>query len=94
MGISVQRCGRAEEMTASCCMCDPPEMAHSLGDDTHAVMTLPKWHESTDFTLVWSTVSVECWNVPSTSARDKDAGKRARKTLTLVNRRPTTRPDE
>ena len=32
------------------CMCEPTETAQSLGDDTDAVVTLPKWHESTGYT--------------------------------------------
>ena len=30
-------------MSMSCCTCEPMETAQSLGDDTHAVGTRPKW---------------------------------------------------
>ena len=33
----------ASEIPMSCCMCEPMETAQSLGDDTHAVVTRPKW---------------------------------------------------
>ena len=38
-------------MTMSSCMCEPMETARSLGDDTHAVVTLLKGHQSTDSTV-------------------------------------------
>ena len=30
-------------MPRSCCACEPIEIAQSLGGDTHAVVTRPKW---------------------------------------------------
>ena len=42
-GIGAPRCGGALEMSISCCMCEPMETAQSLGDDSHAVVTRPKW---------------------------------------------------
>ena len=38
-------------MTMSSCMCAPVETAQSLGDDTHAVVTRLKGHQSTDCTV-------------------------------------------
>ena len=38
-------------MTMSSCMCEPMETAQSLGDDTHAVVTRLKEHQSTECTV-------------------------------------------
>ena len=38
-------------MTMSSCMCEPMETAQSPGDDTHAVVTRLKGHQSTDCTV-------------------------------------------
>ena len=38
-------------MTMSSCMCEPMETAQSLGEDTHAVVTRLKGHQSTDCTV-------------------------------------------
>ena len=46
--------GGASEMTMSSCMCEPMETAQSLGDDTHAVVTRLKGHQSTDCTVCGS----------------------------------------
>ena len=46
-------------MPVCCCVCEPPETAKSLGDDTRAVVALPNWHlEHELHTLVCSNVSV------------------------------------
>ena len=37
------RHGGAKQMTMSSCMCEPTKTALSLGDDTHAAITRPKW---------------------------------------------------
>ena len=42
-GIGAPRCGGALEMSMSSCMCEPMETAQSLDDDSHAVVTRPKW---------------------------------------------------
>ena len=38
-------------MNTSSCMCEPMETAQSLGDDTHAVVTRLRGHQSTDCTV-------------------------------------------
>ena len=32
-----------KEMPIPCCMCEPVVTAQSLGDETHAVVTRPRW---------------------------------------------------
>ena len=34
---------RLGNVSTFCCMCEPLETAQSLGDDTHAVVTRPRW---------------------------------------------------
>ena len=46
--------GGAKEMTMSSCICEPLETAQSLGDDTHAVVTRLKEHQSTHRTVCGS----------------------------------------
>ena len=46
------RGGAFEKMTMSCCLCEPMETAQYIGDDTHAVVTRIKGHQSTDFAAV------------------------------------------
>ena len=41
-------------MTMSSCMCELMETAQSLGDDTHAIVTLLKGHQSTICTVCGS----------------------------------------
>ena len=38
-------------MNTSSCMCEPMETAQSLGDDTHAVVTRLRGHQSTGCTM-------------------------------------------
>ena len=66
------RCGGAQEMSMSCCMCEPMETAQSLGDDTHAVVLGPMWaSEHGLHCVVWSLLSVGCKPGPSISARTR-----------------------
>ena len=41
-------------MSTSWCTCEPTETARSLGDDTHAVVTRPKWAPEHGLHRVWS----------------------------------------
>ena len=57
-----------------CCLCEPLETVHSLGDDTRTLHD-QRGHQSTDHEELWSSASVGCWHGPSIGGRHKDAGR-------------------
>ena len=77
------------------CMCEPVETAQSLGDDTHAVGTRPKWarehglHTSCGPFFVGG---LQAWPIDLCS--NKDAGKRERETPTLCGKSNRRNPKE
>ena len=46
-------------MSMSCSMCEPMETLQSLGDETQAVVTRPKWHQRTDYVEMRTSLAVD-----------------------------------
>ena len=96
-GNGAPRCGGPSEMSISCCMCEPLEIAPSLDENTHAVVTATVGTRARDTHEVWSSASVGC-KPSSTCARTrKRAEVKARpRPLVNVNRREDsqTRQDD
>ena len=82
-GTRVFGCGGAEEMSMSCCMCEPMETAQSLGDDTHAVAIRPNMAmraRTAQCCVVPPVGGLQAWPIDRCS--NKDAGQRERETPT------------
>ena len=48
-------------MSMTCCVCEATEMEQSLGDDTHAVGTRPKWAREHGLHTKWVASLAHRW---------------------------------
>ena len=64
------RRGGVEEISMSSCMCEPMEIAQSLGDDTHAVVARTKWESEHGVHTVWFCVGgLSAWPIDGARTR-------------------------